>query len=87
MLSAKDAQELLADESDWLRPVPDKMLSYHRHLCKIAADTQAGLGQVAEAQYEASKHNLTDFVKGAVSAVSPWDAGTADAASGCHRDN
>ncbi len=79
VLSAKDTQELLTVESDWLRPVPDKVLSYQRHLYKIAADTQAGLGEVAEAQYEASKHNLTDFVKGAASAVSPWDAGTASA--------
>lgn len=79
VLSAKDTQELLTVESDWLRPVPDKMLSYQRHLCKIATDTQARLGEVAEAQYEASKHNMTDFVKGAASAVVAWDAGTSDA--------
>jgi len=80
VLSARGTQELIAVESDWLRPVPDKALSYQRHLYEIAADTQAGLDKVVEALYEANKHNMTDFVKGAASAAAPWDAEGADAA-------
>ncbi len=74
-LSVKDTQELIAVETDLLRPMPDKALSYQRNLYKIASDTQAALDKVAEAQYEANKHEMTNFVKGAA----PWDSGTADA--------
>ncbi|WP_454743233.1 phasin family protein [Cupriavidus necator] len=73
-LSVKDTQELIAVESDLLRPMPDKALSYQRHLYKIASDTQAALGSVAETQYEANKHEMTNFVKSAAA-----DSGTADA--------
>ncbi|WP_349605986.1 phasin family protein [Cupriavidus sp. DF5525] len=75
-LSVKDTQELIAVETDLLRPMSDKALSYQRHLYKIAADTQAALDKVAEAQYEANKHEMTNLVK---SAAEPWDSGTADA--------
>ncbi|WP_454739383.1 phasin family protein [Cupriavidus necator] len=73
-LSVKDSQELIAVESDLLRPMPDKALSYQRHLYKIASDTQAALGKVAETHYEANKHEMTNFVKSAAA-----DSGTADA--------
>ena len=50
MLSAKDAQELLALQAGLMQPLADKTMAYSRHLYDIATSTSAEFSKVAEAQ-------------------------------------
>jgi phasin family protein len=52
LLSAKDAQELLALNANFAQPAAEKLLSYGRHVYEIAAATQAEFARVAEAHLE-----------------------------------
>lgn len=50
MLSAKDAQELLALQASLFQPLAEKTASYSRHLYEIASGTGAEFGKSIEAQ-------------------------------------
>jgi phasin family protein len=50
MLSAKDAQELLALQAALMQPLADKTMAYSRHLYDIASGTSAEFSKAAEAQ-------------------------------------
>lgn len=62
VLSAKDAQELLALQASLTQPVAEKVLSYGRHLYEIASATQAEFARVAEAQYEDQNRKVQSLV-------------------------
>lgn len=50
MMSAKDAQELLALQAGMMQPLAEKTAAYSRHLYDIASGTGAEFGKAAEAQ-------------------------------------
>lgn len=50
MLSAKDAQELMALQASLMQPLAEKATAYSRHLYDIASGTGAEFTQAAEAQ-------------------------------------
>ena len=50
VLSAKDAQELLALQSTLFQPLAEKTASYSRHLYEIATSTSSEFGKAFEAQ-------------------------------------
>jgi phasin family protein len=50
LLSAKDAQELLALQSGLLQPLADKTAAYSRHLYEIASGAGADFGKTFEGQ-------------------------------------
>ena len=50
MLSAKDAQELLALQAGLMQPLADKTMAYSRHLYDIASSTSAEFSKAAEEQ-------------------------------------
>lgn len=62
VLSAKDAQELLALQASLLQPVADKAVAYSRHVYEIATDTQSEFARVAEAQLAESSRNVQTLV-------------------------
>jgi phasin family protein len=61
-LSVKDAQELIALQTSMLQPSAEKAAAYSRHVYDIAANTNAEVTRIAEAQ-------ITDMQKKFVSAV------------------
>lgn len=61
-LLADDQQELLALPANLIRPVGDRMLSYHRQLREIGSATQAEFAQVTEAQFEAHCRRMQALV-------------------------
>jgi phasin family protein len=50
MLSAKDAQELLALQAGLMQPLAEKTMAYSRHLYDIASSTTADFSKAAEEQ-------------------------------------
>ena len=50
LLSAKDAQELLALQASLFQPLAEKTASYSRHLYEIASGASAEFGKTLEAQ-------------------------------------
>ncbi|MGH8521484.1 MAG: phasin family protein [Cupriavidus necator] len=63
--AAKDPGELLALQASLLPPAAEKAQAYGRQLSEIAAATRADFAKVAEAQYEANKRMMQDFIDGA----------------------
>jgi len=66
VLSAKDAQELLALQASYAQPSAEKLLSYGRHVYEIAAATQAEFARVAEAHYEDQNRKMQSLVDNVV---------------------
>lgn len=62
LLSAKDAQELLALNASYAQPAAEKLLSYGRHVYEIAAATQAEFARVAEAHLEDQNRKVQSLV-------------------------
>jgi len=50
MMSAKDAQELLALQAGLMQPLAEKTMAYSRHLYDIASSTSAELSKATEEQ-------------------------------------
>lgn len=63
VLSAKDAQELVALQVSLLQPVAEKAVAYSRHVYEIAADTQSEFTKVAEAQLAEGSKNVQSLVE------------------------
>ena len=59
MLSAKDAQELLALQANMFQPLAEKTAAYNRHLYDIAAGASADLGKAVEAKVAESQAQTT----------------------------
>lgn len=66
LLSAKDAQEVLALQASLLQPTSEKLVSYSRQLYDIASSTQAEVAKVAEAQFAGAQEKFTTLVDGAL---------------------
>lgn len=76
VMSAKDAQELLAIQTGLLQPAAEKAAAYGRHVYDIASSTGAEVGKVAESQMaEAQKK----FIAVVDTAVKNAPAGTENA--------
>ena len=66
MLSAKDAQELLALQAGLLQPAAEKAAAYSRHLYDIAATVSAELTRVIEEQASEAQRKFMSAVDNAV---------------------
>ena len=76
VLSAKDAQELLALQANMLQPAAEKAAAYNRHVYEIAASTGAEVSRVAEATASDAQ---TKFMAVVDNAVKNAPAGTENA--------
>jgi phasin family protein len=65
MLSVKDAQELLALQSNLLQPLAEKTAAYSRHLYDIATATSAEFTKNAEAQASDVQKKIAGMVDSA----------------------
>jgi len=63
VLSAKDAQEVMALQVSLIQPAAEKAVAYSRHIYEIAADTQSEFSRVAEAQLSESTKNVQSIVE------------------------
>ena len=65
MLSAKDAQELLALQAGLMQPLADKTMAYSRHLYDIASGTTAEFSKAVEEQATDAQKKLMVMVEDA----------------------
>jgi len=65
MLSAKDAQELLALQASMFQPLAEKATAYSRHLYDIASATGTEFGKAFEARMAESQAQLAALVDNA----------------------
>lgn len=65
VLSAKDAQDLLALQSGLFQPLAEKTAAYSRHLYDIAIGAGAELSQSVEGQAAAAQKKFTDMIENA----------------------
>jgi len=65
LLSAKDAQELLALQASLFQPLAEKTLNYSRTLYEIAANTGAEVGKVFEGQAVEAQRTFNNLVDAA----------------------
>lgn len=65
VLSAKDAQELLALQANLFQPLAEKTAAYSRHLYDIASGTSTELGKSFEAQAAEAQRTFTNLVDSA----------------------
>lgn len=77
LLSVKDAQELLALQSNALQPVAEKAAAYGRHLYDITSSTSAEVSRLAENQIADVQKKMAAVVD---SALKNAPAGTENAA-------
>jgi len=61
--SAKDAQAFLSLQSDIVKPLPEKMASYSRHLFDILSGAGAELSSVIESSSAESQKNVTALLE------------------------
>ncbi len=62
LLKVKDAQELLALQTEALQPVGERVTSYGRHVYDITAATQAEFNKVVEAQLAQAQQAVLNLV-------------------------
>ena len=62
VLSAKDAQELLALQASLFQPLAEKAVAYNRHLYEIASSTGADFTKAYEAQVLEAQRAFNDLV-------------------------
>ncbi len=67
MLSAKDAQELLALQAGLMQPLADKTMAYSRHLYDIASGTSAEFSKAAEEQATDAQKKFMTVIDNAAS--------------------
>ena len=87
VLAVKGPQELVALQSDFVKPAQEKALAYGRQVYDIAASTQAEVSKLAEAQLATAKEKFTELVdqaaekapKGSESAVAAVKTAMANA--------
>jgi phasin family protein len=65
MLSAKDAQELMALQASMMQPLAEKAMAYSRHLYDIANGTAGEFSKAAEAQAADAQKKFMDVVDNA----------------------
>ncbi len=65
VLSVKDAQELMALQSNLMQPLAEKTAAYSRHLYDIATATSAEFTKAAEGQAADAQKKFTDLVDSA----------------------
>ena len=65
MLSAKDAQELMALQQSVLQPLAEKTAAYSRHLYEIATGTTGELTKAMEAQAAEVQEKFTGMIESA----------------------
>ena len=65
MLSAKDAQELMALQASMMQPLAEKAMDYSRHLYDIANGTAGEFSKAAEAQAADAQKKFMDVVDNA----------------------
>lgn len=65
MLSAKDAQELMALQQSVLQPLAEKTAAYSRHLYEIATSTTGELTKAMEAQAAEVQEKFTGMIESA----------------------
>ncbi len=65
MLSAKDAQELLALQSSLLQPLAEKTAAYSRHLYEIATGTTSEFTKALESQAAEAQQNFVGMIDSA----------------------
>lgn len=63
LAGAKDAQELLALQSDMVKPVADKAASYSRHFYEIVSGAGADVSKVLEATSAESQKTVTALLE------------------------
>jgi len=63
LASAKDAQALLALQSDMVKPLVEKAASYNRHLLDIVSGSGADFSSVFEATTAESQKTVTDLLE------------------------
>jgi len=65
LLSAKDAQELLALQAGMLQPMAEKTAAYSRHLYDIAQGTSAEFNKAIEAKTAEAQQSFAGLIDGA----------------------
>lgn len=65
LLSAKDAQELLALQAGMLQPMAEKTAAYSRHLYDIAQGTSAEFNKAIEAKTAEAQQSFVGLIDGA----------------------
>lgn len=65
LLSVKDAQELMALQSNLFQPLAEKTSAYSRHLYDIATGTGAEFTKTAEAQFADAQKKIMNLVDSA----------------------
>ncbi|MBE2264162.1 MAG: phasin family protein [Burkholderiaceae bacterium] len=65
LLSAKDAQEVLALQSGLVQPMAEKAVAYNRHIYNIASTSGAELSKAVEAQFAKAQQNVNAVVDNA----------------------
>lgn len=78
LLSAKDAQEILALQASLLQPASEKAVSYGRQVYEIASSTQAEMAKMAETQLAGAQEKVSALVD---SALKNAPAGSENAAA------
>lgn len=63
MLSAKDAQELLALQANLIQPLAEKTAAYNRHLYNIASSTGAEFSKALESKTSEMQANFANLVE------------------------
>ncbi|MFM2051989.1 MAG: hypothetical protein RL456_26 [Pseudomonadota bacterium] len=63
VLAVKGPQELVALQSDFVKPAQEKALAYGRQVYDIATATQAEVSKLAEAQVTAAKAKFSELVE------------------------
>jgi len=63
LLSAKDAQELLALQSGLLQPLAEKTAAYSRHLYEIATGTTSEFTKTFEGQAAEAQQKIIDLIE------------------------
>jgi phasin family protein len=66
LLSAKDAQEVMALQASLIQPTSEKAVSYGRQVYEIAQSMQAEVAKLAEAQLAGAQEKFGTMVEGAL---------------------
>lgn len=66
VLAAKDVQELLTLQANYVQPLAEKAVAYSRHLYEIASNASTELNKTFEAQASEAQRNISTLVDNAV---------------------
>ena len=63
VMSARDAQQLMALQAGMVQPLAEKIMAYSRHLYNIANDTQAAFTKASDSELQQGSKKLQSMVE------------------------